>query len=57
MNPRPTEEVTEVPESGDEFKDDFPETFGELEDEEEDDDLGNDDIERSAMLMARALSS
>jgi hypothetical protein len=54
------EDVTDVPESGDEVNDDFPEPdLGDEEEEDDgdDDDFGNDDIERSAMLMARALSS
>ncbi len=62
VNPRlVVEDVTDVPESGDEVSDDFPEPdLGDDEEEEDDgddDDFGNDDIERSAMLMARALSS
>jgi hypothetical protein len=60
VNPRLVEDVTDVPESGDEVNDDFPEPdLGDEEDEDDgdDDDFGNDDIERSAMLMARALSS
>ncbi len=62
MKPRLLDDVTEVPESGDEFKDDFPEEnsgrdVGDEEVEEDDDGLGIDDIDRSAMLIARALSS
>ena len=57
------DDVTDVPESGEEFNDDLPDDnprdLGDVDEDvgEEEDDLGNDDIERSAMLIARALSS